>query len=186
MVHEVMVLDHSGPDLAFILYGSAVKLMLFSALLVELVLPLGRVPGSARVAVLGAGLLGVAALVGVVESVTARLRLSRIPQLLVGASVLAAFGSSCSPHRATMNAVAELLLVVTILVDLYLTSTNARLGMHSGRRAAGGGAVAAAPVSRRTGPRSGWAPCRASPHPLRGHAVPQGAPHPGASAQGHA
>jgi formate hydrogenlyase subunit 4 len=38
------------------------------------------------------GLLGFAALVGVVESIMARLRLVRVPQLLVGASVLSAFG----------------------------------------------------------------------------------------------
>ena len=40
MIHEVMVLDHSGPDLAFILYGAAVKLWLLSALLVGLVIPI--------------------------------------------------------------------------------------------------------------------------------------------------
>ncbi len=33
MIHEVMVLDHSGPNLAYILYGSALKLWLFAALL---------------------------------------------------------------------------------------------------------------------------------------------------------
>src|SRR4029453_19405806 len=31
MIHEVMVLDHSGPDLAFILYGGAVKLWVLGA-----------------------------------------------------------------------------------------------------------------------------------------------------------
>ena len=40
MIHEVMVLDYSGPDLAFILYGAALKLFILSALLVRLVLPL--------------------------------------------------------------------------------------------------------------------------------------------------
>src|SRR5438445_741293 len=38
MIHEVMVLDHSGPDLAFILYGAAVKLFVLSALLVRVAL----------------------------------------------------------------------------------------------------------------------------------------------------
>lgn len=40
MIHEVMVLDHSGPDLAFILYGSALKLWVMGALLVNVVLPI--------------------------------------------------------------------------------------------------------------------------------------------------
>jgi formate hydrogenlyase subunit 4 len=91
MIHEVMVLDHGGPDLAFILYRSAVKLFLFAGILVNLIVPLspGGLPG---VAGLCAGSLAVAVLVGVVESTMARLRRVRVPQLLVGASVIAAAG----------------------------------------------------------------------------------------------
>ena len=40
MIHEVMVLDHSGPDLGFIQYAAALKLWLLGALLVGLVVPL--------------------------------------------------------------------------------------------------------------------------------------------------
>ena len=47
MIHEVMVLDHGGPDLAFILYGSALKLWVLGALLVGLVVPVRT--GSAAV-----------------------------------------------------------------------------------------------------------------------------------------
>ena len=39
MVHEVMVLDHGGPDLAYILYGVALKLWLFGTLLVGVAMP---------------------------------------------------------------------------------------------------------------------------------------------------
>jgi formate hydrogenlyase subunit 4 len=90
MIHEVMVLDHSGPDLAFILYGAALKLWVLAALLVGLVLPVRT--GNAWLDV-GAGLgamFAVAVAVGVVESSMARLRLLRVPQLLVGAGALAA------------------------------------------------------------------------------------------------
>ena len=38
MIHEVMVLDHSGPDLALIQYGASLKLFLFGALVVRLAL----------------------------------------------------------------------------------------------------------------------------------------------------
>ncbi len=91
MVHEVMVLDHSGPDLAFIEYGAAVKLFLFAALLVHLSLPFpqGGLLGS-LVLVLGVAAAAVA--IGVVESTMARLRLRRVPQLLVSAGALAALG----------------------------------------------------------------------------------------------
>ncbi len=90
MIHEVMVLDHSGPDFAFILYGAALKLWVLAALLVGVMLPIhtGRVWLDVSIAV--AGMFGVAVLVGIVESSMARLRLVRVPQLLVGASALAA------------------------------------------------------------------------------------------------
>jgi len=91
MIHEVMVLDHSGPDLALILYGASLKLFLFGALFVRLVLGFS-VQGLAGLGVFVVGLVGFAALIGVVESIMARLRLVRVPQLLVGASVLSAFG----------------------------------------------------------------------------------------------
>ena len=46
MIHEVMVLDHSGPAFGMILYGAAIKLFIFSALIVRLAilsdLPSGR------------------------------------------------------------------------------------------------------------------------------------------------
>jgi formate hydrogenlyase subunit 4 len=89
MIHEVIVLDHSGPDLALILYGSALKLALFGALLVGVLLPRASLPAAAALAALAGGLLAVAALVGIVESVMARLRLDRVPQFLVAASALA-------------------------------------------------------------------------------------------------
>src|SRR5512147_103223 len=44
MIHEVMILDHSGPPLAAILHGASVKLLFFAVLLTEAVLPLGTWP----------------------------------------------------------------------------------------------------------------------------------------------
>ena len=89
MIHEVMVLDHSGPDLAFIEFGASVKFAIFAALLTGLVVPvrtgLAWVDASAALA----GLFAVAAVAGVIESCMARLRLLRVPQMLVAASVLA-------------------------------------------------------------------------------------------------
>ncbi len=90
MIHEVMVLDHCGPDFAFILYGASLKLFLFGAILSRLVL--GHADGAlASEALFFLGILLFAVGVGVVESVMARLRMVRVPQLLVGASVLSAF-----------------------------------------------------------------------------------------------
>jgi formate hydrogenlyase subunit 4 len=92
MIHEVMVLDHGGPALGLILYGAALKLFVFSAVVARLVVP---------VPVLGfwgawgwavAALLAIAVVTGIVESTMARLRLTHIPGLLVAACLLSAFG----------------------------------------------------------------------------------------------
>ena len=89
MIHEVMVLDHSGPDFAFILYGAALKLWVLGALVAGIAVPHSGnlwVDTSAALA----AMFGLAVLVGVVESCMARLRLVRVPRLLAGAGVLAA------------------------------------------------------------------------------------------------
>jgi formate hydrogenlyase subunit 4 len=89
MIHEVMALDHGGPDLAFILYGAALKLWLFTALVVGVVLP-ATGPAWWRLLLAAGAMLGGAVIVGVIESIMARLRLVIVPQLLVGAGALAA------------------------------------------------------------------------------------------------
>lgn len=89
MIHEVMVLDHSGPNLAFVLYGSAVKLCLFSSLLTGLVIPV--MPVWAHTLCSLAGLFLSACAVGVIESVMARLRMHVVPALMGLAGSVAAF-----------------------------------------------------------------------------------------------
>jgi formate hydrogenlyase subunit 4 len=91
MIHEVMVLDHSGPDLALILYAGALKLALFGALIVSVLLPRAEWGPLVGTGVLALGLVVVATAIGLVESVMARLKMNRVPQLLIGASALAVF-----------------------------------------------------------------------------------------------
>jgi len=92
MIHEVMVLDHSGPDFAFILYSSALKLWVLGLVIVGMVLPspagaFWPIPVFTAVC----GLILLAIIVGIIESTMARLRLLRIPQLLVAAGSLSVF-----------------------------------------------------------------------------------------------
>jgi formate hydrogenlyase subunit 4 len=91
MIHEVMVLDHSGPLLAVILHGASVKLLLFAMLLVQAVLLMGALSASAAVGVLSAGVLGVTVGVGLVESLLARLAFRRVPLLLTAAFLFCLF-----------------------------------------------------------------------------------------------
>lgn len=89
MIHEVMVLDNSGPDFAFIQYGSALKLWLLSAVLVGAALPIGGLSTPLAMAAAVGGVFLVAVCVGTVESCMARLRMTHVPLLLFTAVALA-------------------------------------------------------------------------------------------------
>ncbi len=91
MIHEVMVLDHSGPPLAVILHGASMKLMFFAALLSQAVLPLDRLEPWSAAGALAGSVLAVTLGVGLVESLLARLAFRRVPLLLVSAFLLCLF-----------------------------------------------------------------------------------------------
>lgn len=88
MIHEVMVLDHGGPDLAFIMYGAALKLWVLGSLFINVVLPVRTGIAALDMGVAVAGMVLLALVVGTIESSMARLRLLRVPRLLIGATVL--------------------------------------------------------------------------------------------------
>jgi formate hydrogenlyase subunit 4 len=98
MIHEVMVLDHSGPALGMILYGAAVKLFLFCGLIVQLLLPFDTGYAILNWTCFVAGALILAAFIGAIESTMARLRMPEVPRLLVTACVLSAFGIILLPR----------------------------------------------------------------------------------------
>jgi formate hydrogenlyase subunit 4 len=91
MVHEAMILDHSGPPLAVILHGASLKLMLFAVLLSQVVLPLGQLAPLAAAAALIGTVFGVTVAIGLVESLTARFAFKRVPLLLTAAFLLCLF-----------------------------------------------------------------------------------------------
>ena len=91
MIHEVMVLDHSGPPLAVILHGASLKLLLFALLLTEAVLPVGALSPLAATGALIGGVLAVTVGVGLVESLLARLAFRRVPLFLTVAFLLCVF-----------------------------------------------------------------------------------------------
>jgi formate hydrogenlyase subunit 4 len=92
MVHEVMVLDHAGPELAAIQYAAALKLTICASFVASLANPF--VDGGQELSAVGAcsnlvatGLVAVA--VGCVESLVARLRMRSVPDYIVGAAIAA-------------------------------------------------------------------------------------------------
>ncbi|MHB1510568.1 MAG: respiratory chain complex I subunit 1 family protein [Acidimicrobiales bacterium] len=95
MIHEAMILEFAGADLALVRLGESMRLTLMICLLADLFVPwgiatapgpahvgLGLVTIVAKVAVLGAGLAAF-------EVTVAKLRLFRVPELMAGAFVLA-------------------------------------------------------------------------------------------------
>ena len=92
MIHEVMVLDHSGPGFGAILYGASLKLFVLGALVVGVVYPFSTGNTWADWGLFLVAMAALAVGVGVVESIMARLRLLHVPRLLVAASILSVFG----------------------------------------------------------------------------------------------
>jgi formate hydrogenlyase subunit 4 len=88
MIHEAMVLEYSGPDLALVEWASAVKELVYLTLLVDLFMPAGIAMNAAPAAI-GVALLAwagkvflLAIAVTIVESTNAKLRLFRVPELV--------------------------------------------------------------------------------------------------------
>jgi formate hydrogenlyase subunit 4 len=95
MIHEAMVLECSGPSLAFIEWSQALKLNIVAALIMALFLPWG-IATRLTPAALALGLawfvskIGfMALLLAFVESSVAKLRMYAVPNFLQVASALA-------------------------------------------------------------------------------------------------
>jgi formate hydrogenlyase subunit 4 len=103
MIHEAMVLEYAGPDLALIEWASAARLSVLLGLLAGLFTPWGIAPAGAGpaavlvavlVLVLKVGVLG--ALLAAGEVFMAKLRLFRVPELLAGSFLMALLAVAAS------------------------------------------------------------------------------------------
>jgi len=91
MIHEVMILDHSGPDLAILQYAAGLKLTVCAALIAGLLNPVSWVSQPWLAAGVALALtLAVAVLVGTIESLIARIRMRAIPRYTAIATVAGA------------------------------------------------------------------------------------------------
>ncbi len=102
MMHEAMVLETSGRDLAWLELGSWLKLTALLGLLANLVAPWG-VPTTLTIGAVLIGLLAITAkilvlgvLLGAGEVFLAKVRLFRVPELLAGSFVLALLAVTAS------------------------------------------------------------------------------------------
>jgi len=89
MIHEVMVLDHSGPEFALIEAASWLKLLFYSIFIADLVCPLR---GSWFDYPLFAATVALLYLcVGLLESITARYKMNLVPKFILSSFALAFF-----------------------------------------------------------------------------------------------
>lgn len=95
MVHEAMVLEYTGRDLALIEWAGSIKLTLLLALIANVFFPWGIAESTSLLAI-GIGLIAIIVKVGllaagiaVAESSVAKLRLFRVPELIGGSFALA-------------------------------------------------------------------------------------------------
>jgi len=88
MIHEVMVLDHSGPLLGMAQYAAAMKLFIFGSILLQVILPFHTGMDWVDWPLFVLEILALAVIVGILESMMARLQIRRVPYLLVAALLL--------------------------------------------------------------------------------------------------
>ena len=93
MIHEVMILDHSGPDLALIELGAFYKLFFYSAFIFLIVCPLDAALGYLRIPLFFAGLGLIYVAVGLVESGMARFRMNLVPKFVLTSLTLVFFAA---------------------------------------------------------------------------------------------
>jgi formate hydrogenlyase subunit 4 len=98
MIHEAMILEYSGRYLALVEWAAGLKLLVFLTLIVNVFAPWG-IATSLEPTALAIGLAtylvkvsGMAVLIGVIESMFAKLRLFRVTDLLGVAFILALLG----------------------------------------------------------------------------------------------
>lgn len=95
MIHEAMVLEYAGPELALVTLGEAMRLGYFLSLAASLFFPWGIATSTnpihvaIAVVVLCVKVSVIAICIALVEVRTAKLRLFRVPELLAGGFVLA-------------------------------------------------------------------------------------------------
>lgn len=91
MIHEVMVLDHSGPLFGVILYAAALKLFIIITVLLHIVAPFQIDQPWLDGLLFVVEAVSLAMVIGVVESVMARLQIKHVPYLLVAALLSCGF-----------------------------------------------------------------------------------------------
>ncbi len=93
MIHEVMILDHSGPDLALIELGAWFKLLFYSAFLSMLLNPFQLENVWLNGLLFYAVVTFIYMTIGTVESITARYKMNMVPKFILTPFILVFFAT---------------------------------------------------------------------------------------------
>ena len=88
MIHEVMILDNSGSDLALFSWANAIKMLLISSLIANMIIPSGITEWISVLLYLSVVFI-ISILIGTVESCMARIRMSHVFEFIFVMSSLA-------------------------------------------------------------------------------------------------
>lgn len=93
MIHEVMILDHSGPDLALIELGSFYKLFFYSAFITHIICPFTFASGAVNGLIFFVILSCIYVAIGLTESIMARFKMGLVPQFILTSFALVFFAA---------------------------------------------------------------------------------------------
>ncbi len=88
MIHEVMILDHSGPLLGIIEYTSSLKFFVLGSVLINIIMSSFYTTLWLNYLIFVSGIFILSVIVGITESIMARLQMSRVPVLLISTILL--------------------------------------------------------------------------------------------------
>lgn len=132
MVHEAMILENSGPNLALMEWANAAKLVLLSSLFGIVFLPVSLLWQNPLLAFLAlAGIsLAIGALIAVVESIVVKVRLFKVTEMLMFALILALLAFLSIPYEMDggHGSIAGLLAFAMLISALFflMSATFAR------------------------------------------------------------
>ncbi len=120
MVHEAMILENSGPGLALIEWAQASKIFLFFTLMAVLFLPLNLVDSMPmRALCVFIAVVVISVITAAVESISVKVRLFKVAELLVFAMVLAILAFLTNIFGFGSESLATSLVLVMLLSSLY-------------------------------------------------------------------
>ncbi len=93
MIHEVMILDHSGPDLALIELGAFYKLLFYSAFIAHLLIPAKVMEPVAYGVVYVVTIAVIYMAIGLIESIMARFKMNLVPKYILTSFALVSFAA---------------------------------------------------------------------------------------------